>query len=129
RPSDLVGPSGAGKSTVLGLLLRFHDPQSGAVRIDGVDVREMDPAELRSHIALVPQQPTIFATSARENIRYGRLEASDAEVESAARMAEAHEFINALPAGYDEQLGERGTRLSGGQRRRSRIRRAHGRGP
>ena len=127
RPGEtvaLVGPSGAGKSTVLGLLLRFHDPQSGSVRIDGVDVRELDPAELRDHIALVPQQPTIFATSARQNIRYGRLEASDAEVEAAARMAEAHEFISALPAGYDEELGERGTRLSGGQQQRVVIARA-----
>ena len=127
RPGEtvaLVGPSGAGKSTVLGLLLRFHDPQAGAVRIDGLDVRELDPAELRGHIALVPQQPTIFATSARENIRYGRLEADDAEVESAARMAEAHEFISALPAGYGEELGERGTRLSGGQQQRVVIARA-----
>ena len=89
-----------------------------------MDVRELDPAELRGHIALVPQQPTIFATSARENIRYGRLEASDQEVEAAARMAEAHEFISALPAGYDEQLGERGTRLSGGQQQRVVIARA-----
>ena len=127
RPGEtvaLVGPSGAGKSTVLGLLLRFHDPQAGAVRIDGLDVRELDPAELRGHIALVPQQPTIFATSARENIRYGRLEADDAEVESAARMAEAHEFISSLPAGYGEELGERGTRLSGGQQQRVVIARA-----
>lgn len=127
RPGEtvaLVGPSGAGKSTVLNLLLRFHDPQAGAVRIDGADLRELDPAELRGHIALVPQQPTIFATTARGNIRYGRLEATDAEVEAAARMAEAHDFISALPEGYDEQLGERGTRLSGGQQQRVVIARA-----
>ena len=120
----LVGPSGAGKSTVLGLLLRFHDPQAGAVLVDGIDVREQDPAELRGHVALVPQQPTIFAASARDNIRYGRLEASDAEVEDAARSAEAHDFITALPAGYNEQLGERGARLSGGQQQRVVIARA-----
>ena len=120
----LVGPSGAGKSTVLSLLLRFHDPQQGAIRVDGVDVRELDPVELRGQIALVPQHPTIFATSARDNIRYGRLEASDTEVEAAARMAEADDFIRALPAGYDEQLGERGTRLSGGQQQRVAIARA-----
>ncbi len=127
RPGEtvaLVGPSGAGKSTVLSLLLRFHDPQQGAIRVDGVDVRELDPVELRGQIALVPQHPTIFATSARDNIRYGRLEASDTEVEAAARMAEADDFIRALPAGYDEQLGERGTRLSGGQQQRVAIARA-----
>lgn len=120
----LVGPSGAGKSTVFGLLLRFHDPQSGQVRIDGVDVRECDPLVLREGIALVPQQPTLFAASARDNIRYGRLEATDAEVEAAARSAEAHEFLTALPQGYDEELGERGVRLSGGQQQRIAIARA-----
>ncbi len=120
----LVGPSGAGKSTVFSLLLRFHDPQSGRITIDDVDVRDCDPVELRERIALVPQQPTLFATSARDNIRYGRLEASDAEVETAARSAEAHEFLSALPAGYDEELGERGVRLSGGQQQRIAIARA-----
>ncbi|WP_425481432.1 ABC transporter transmembrane domain-containing protein [Luteimonas suaedae] len=120
----LVGPSGAGKSTVFALLLRFHDPQAGAIRVDGVDVRALDPVALREHIALVPQQPTIFAASARDNIRYGRLEASDAEVEAAAASAEAHAFIAALPQGYDEQLGERGARLSGGQQQRVVIARA-----
>ena len=120
----LVGPSGAGKSTVFSLLLRFHDPQGGKIAIDGVDVRECDPVELRERIALVPQQPTLFATSARDNIRYGRLEASDAEVETAARSAEAHEFLSALPKGYDEELGERGVRLSGGQQQRIAIARA-----
>jgi ATP-binding cassette, subfamily B, bacterial len=120
----LVGPSGAGKSTVFSLLLRFHDPQSGRIGIDDVDVRDCDPVELRERIALVPQQPTLFATSARDNIRYGRLEASDAEVETAARSAEAHEFLSALPKGYDEELGERGVRLSGGQQQRIAIARA-----
>ncbi|NZA28428.1 ATP-binding cassette domain-containing protein [Luteimonas sp. SJ-92] len=127
RPGEtvaLVGPSGAGKSTVFALLLRFHDPQSGTVRVDGVDVRALDPVALREHIALVPQQPTIFAASARDNIRYGRLEADDAEVEAAAASAEAHAFLAALPHGYDEQLGERGARLSGGQQQRVVIARA-----
>ena len=120
----LVGPSGAGKSTVFSLLLRFHDPQSGRIAIDDVDVRDCDPVELRERIALVPQQPTLFATSARDNIRYGRLEAGDAEVETAARSAEADEFLSALPKGYDEELGERGVRLSGGQQQRIAIARA-----
>ena len=120
----LVGPSGAGKSTVLSMLLRFHDPEAGAVRIDGVDVRALAPEALRAQIALVQQQPTIFATSARENIRYGRLDASDADIEAAARAAEAHGFLAALPDGYDAQLGERGARLSGGQQQRIAIARA-----
>ncbi|CAN5653741.1 ABC transporter transmembrane domain-containing protein [soil metagenome] len=120
----LVGPSGAGKSTVFALLLRFHDPQSGVVTIDGVDVRTLDPAALRRTIALVPQQPAIFAASARDNIRYGRLEASDAELEAAAHSAEAHAFIAELPQGYDAELGERGARLSGGQQQRVAIARA-----
>ena len=120
----LVGPSGAGKSTVFSLLLRFHDPQSGGVSIDDVDVRDCDPVALRERIALVPQQPTLFATTARDNIRYGRLDASDDEVEAAARSAEAHDFLAALPNGYDEQLGERGTTLSGGQQQRIAIARA-----
>ncbi len=120
----LVGPSGAGKSTVFSLLLRFHDPQSGAVSVDGVDVRAADPAALRERIALVPQSPTIFAASARDNIRYGRLDADDAAVEAAARSAEAHDFLSELPKGYDEELGERGARLSGGQQQRVAIARA-----
>lgn len=120
----LVGPSGAGKSTVLQLLLRFHDPRSGALSVDGIDLRAMDPAALRAQLALVPQQPTLFAASARDNIRYGRLEASDAEVEAAARAAEADEFLRALPEGYDSELGERGARLSGGQQQRIAIARA-----
>jgi ATP-binding cassette subfamily B protein len=120
----LVGPSGAGKSTVFQMLLRFHDPQSGAVRVDGVDVRSVDPTALRERIALVPQDPVIFGTTARENLRYGRLEATDAEIEAAARSAEAHEFLAALPQGYDSELGERGARLSGGQQQRLAIARA-----
>jgi ATP-binding cassette subfamily B protein len=120
----LVGPSGAGKSTVFALLLRFHDPQQGVVRVDGIDLRELDPARLRESIALVPQAPTIFAASAADNIRYGRLEASDEELQRAARSAEAHEFITALPQGYASELGERGARLSGGQQQRIAIARA-----
>ncbi|HRP71404.1 MAG TPA: ABC transporter transmembrane domain-containing protein [Luteimonas sp.] len=120
----LVGPSGAGKSTVFAMLLRFHDPQSGRIAVDGVDIATLDPVALRESIALVPQQPAIFAASARDNIRYGRLGANDGDVEGAARAAEAHDFIAALPAGYDEQLGERGARLSGGQQQRIAIARA-----
>jgi ATP-binding cassette subfamily B protein len=127
RPGEtvaLVGPSGAGKSTVLSMLLRFHDPDSGTVRIDGVDLRQADPAQLRSRLALVPQQPVLFASSAMDNIRYGRLEASDAQVQAAAQAAEADGFITALPEGYASELGERGARLSGGQQQRIAIARA-----
>ena len=120
----LVGPSGAGKSTVFSMLLRFHDAQSGSVRIDGVDLRDLDPAHLREHIALVPQQPTIFAASAAENIRYGKLDATDAELHAAAEAAEADDFIRELPGGFESQLGERGARLSGGQQQRIVIARA-----
>ena len=120
----LVGPSGAGKSTIFQLLLRFFDPQSGAVLLDGVDLRDMARSEFRRSLALVPQDPVIFATSARENIRFGRPEATDAEVETAARAAAAHDFIAALPAGYDTFLGERGVMLSGGQKQRVAIARA-----
>jgi ATP-binding cassette subfamily B protein len=120
----LVGPSGAGKSTVFSLLLRFHDPQSGVVAIDGVDVRDLDPARLREAIALVPQSPTIFATTAADNIRYGRLEASDAELRAAAASAHATDFLDALPDGFASELGERGARLSGGQQQRVAIARA-----
>jgi len=127
RPGEtvaLVGPSGAGKSTVFSMLLRFHDAQSGSVRIDGVDLRELDPADLREHIALVPQQPTIFAASAAENIRYGKLDASEAQLQAAAESAEADEFIRELPLGFASELGERGARLSGGQQQRIAIARA-----
>jgi ATP-binding cassette subfamily B protein len=120
----LVGPSGAGKSTVFGLLLRFHDPQSGRIAVDGVDVRDAGLASLRGAIALVPQAPTIFAASAADNIRYGRLEASDADVRAAARSAEAESFLDALPEGFASELGERGARLSGGQQQRVAIARA-----
>ena len=120
----LVGPSGAGKSTVFQLLLRFHDPQAGRVLLDGTDIRELDPGDLRRSIALVPQDPVIFGTTARENLRYGKLDASEEQIEAAARSAEAHEFISKLPGGYDSELGEHGARLSGGQQQRLAIARA-----
>ena len=119
-----VGPSGAGKSTTFQLLLRFYDPEAGRILIDGVDVARADPAEVRGRIGLVPQDTVLFAASARENIRYGRPGASDAEVEAAAQAAAADEFLRRLPQGYDTFLGERGTRLSGGQRQRIAIARA-----
>lgn len=127
RPGEtvaLVGPSGAGKTTILQLLMRFYDPQSGAVRIDGIDLRDMARGDFRRAIALVPQDPVIFATSARENIRFGRPDATDAEVEAAARAAAAHDFLMGLPQGYDSWLGERGVMLSGGQKQRVAIARA-----
>ncbi len=120
----LVGPSGAGKSTVFSLLLRFHDPQSGAISLDGIDLQELEPMQLRDAIGLVPQSPTIFAASAMDNIRYGRLDASDDEVRKAAASAEADDFLDALPLGFASELGERGTRLSGGQQQRVAIARA-----
>jgi ATP-binding cassette subfamily B protein len=120
----LVGPSGAGKSTVLQLLLRFYDAQQGTVRVDGVPVRQAALAALRQRIGIVPQDSTVFSTSALENIRYGRPEASDDAVIAAAKAAYAHEFIAALPEGYKTFLGERGVRLSGGQRQRISIARA-----
>ena len=120
----LVGPSGAGKSTVFQLLLRFYDPASGSVIKDGVPTRDMALADLRHGIGIVPQDAVIFSSSALENIRYGKPEASDAEVRAAAQAAFADEFISALPQGYDTFLGERGVRLSGGQRQRIAIARA-----
>jgi ATP-binding cassette subfamily B protein len=120
----LVGPSGAGKTTILQLLLRHYDPQSGSVTLDGIDLRQMARSDFRRAIALVPQDPVIFAASARDNIRFGRPEATDVEVEAAARAAAAHDFLTALPQGYDSPLGERGTMLSGGQRQRVAIARA-----
>ena len=127
RPGEtvaLVGPSGAGKSTVFQLLLRFHDPQQGRVRIDGVTLRDADPAEARRRIGLVPQDAVVFGRSAAENIRYGRPEATMAEVRAAARAAQAEAFIDELPRGFDTGIGERGSQLSGGQRQRIAIARA-----
>src|SRR6185295_16063721 len=120
----LVGPSGAGKTTVFQLLLRFYDPQAGAVRIDGIDVQAADPAEVRARIAVVPQDAVIFAASVIENVRYGRPDASEADVRRACEAAYASEFIAELPEGYASNLGERGVRLSGGQRQRLAIARA-----
>jgi ATP-binding cassette subfamily B protein len=119
-----VGPSGAGKTTIIQMILRFYDPSSGTIRLDGVDLRDMDRDLFRRHVALVPQDPVIFAASARENIRFGRPEASDAEVEAAAKAAAAHEFISELAQGYDSFVGERGVMLSGGQKQRIAIARA-----
>jgi ATP-binding cassette subfamily B protein len=120
----IVGPSGAGKSTVFSLILRFYDPETGRVVIDGVDVREADPKAVRNRIAIVPQDVTIFAASARDNIAFGRPGASDAEIEAAAKDALADEFILRLEDGYDSPVGERGVTLSGGQRQRIAIARA-----
>ena len=120
----LVGPSGAGKSTIIQMLMRFYDPQQGQIRLDGIDLRDLNRDALRGAMALVPQDPVIFATTARENIRFGRPEASDAEIEEAANAAAAHDFIVDLPDGYETQLGERGVMLSGGQKQRIAIARA-----
>jgi ATP-binding cassette subfamily B protein len=119
-----VGPSGAGKSTVFQLLLRFFDPSAGRILIDDTDIAQADPVAVRARVGLVPQETIIFGASARENIRYGRPGASDAEIESAARAAAADEFIRKLPEGYDTFLGEKGARLSGGQKQRIAIARA-----
>jgi ATP-binding cassette subfamily B protein len=127
RPGEnvaFVGPSGAGKSTTFQLLLRFYDPASGRIVIDGVDIAQAKPEDVRQRIGLVPQETVLFGTTARENIRYGRPGASDAEIEAAAKAAGADAFIRQLPQGYDTFLGERGTRLSGGQRQRIAIARA-----
>lgn len=119
-----VGPSGAGKTTIIQMLLRFFDPSSGRILLDGIDLAELRRDVFRRAVALVPQDPVIFAASARENIRFGRPDASDAEIEAAAKAAAAHEFISALPDGYDSYLGERGVMLSGGQKQRIAIARA-----
>ena len=119
----LVGPSGAGKTTVLQLLLRFYDPQSGRVRLDGVDISQVDPTALRTRLGLVPQDPVIFSATARENIRFGRPDATDAEIDAAVRAAAA-DFLGALPQGLDTHLGTKGVMLSGGQRQRVAIARA-----
>jgi ATP-binding cassette subfamily B protein len=120
----IVGPSGAGKSTLFHLLLRFYDPAQGTISFDGVAIRDADPREVRARIALVPQDSVAFAATARENIRFGRPEATDAEVERAADLAHATEFIRRLPGGFEAELGERGVTLSGGQRQRIAIARA-----
>jgi ATP-binding cassette subfamily B protein len=120
----IVGPSGAGKSTIFHLLLRFYDPLAGQVTLDGVRLTDLDPADLRARIALVPQDSVMFATSVRDNIRFGRVDASDAEVAHAAQLAHAADFIAALPEGLDTPVGERGVTLSGGQRQRIAIARA-----
>jgi ATP-binding cassette, subfamily B, bacterial len=120
----LVGPSGAGKTSLFQLLLRYYDLSAGCIRFDGQDIRALALHALRGDIAIVPQDPVIFSTSALENIRYGRPSASDEEVIAAARAAAADEFITRLPEAYDTFLGERGTRLSGGQRQRIAIARA-----
>ncbi|MDW8342698.1 MAG: ABC transporter transmembrane domain-containing protein [Geminicoccaceae bacterium] len=127
RPGEtvaLVGPSGAGKTSVLHLALRFYDPAAGRITFDGIDLRELDPAELRRRIALVPQDPVIFSADARTNIAFGRPEASEAEIRAAAEAAAALDFIEALPQGFSTYLGEKGVRLSGGQKQRIAIARA-----
>ncbi len=127
RPGEkvaIVGPSGAGKSTIFHLLLRFYDPTEGAVTFDGVELINVDPAALRRRIALVPQEPVIFAASVRDNIRLGRPDAKDADIEAAAQAAAIADFIQRLPNGFDTQLGERGVTLSGGERQRIAIARA-----
>jgi ATP-binding cassette subfamily B protein len=120
----LVGPSGAGKSTVFQLLQRFYDPTAGAIHIDGISIETLQPERLRAHIAVVAQEPVMFSGTIAENIRYGRLGASDAEIHAAANAAAADEFIRRLPEGYDTRLGERGITLSVGQRQRIAIARA-----
>lgn len=120
----LVGPSGAGKTTIFQLLMRFFDLESGQITLDGVDLKSLRREDFRQSFAMVPQDPVIFAESARENIRFGRPDATDAEVEDAARAAAAHDFLSALPQGYDSFVGERGVMLSGGQRQRIAIARA-----
>ena len=120
----LVGPSGAGKSTVFALLTRFYDPESGVIKVDGVDIKTADPLEVRARLGIVPQDTFIFAATAMENIRYGRPDATDEDVRAAAEAAQADEFLDKLPDGFESYLGERGVRLSGGQRQRIAIARA-----
>jgi len=120
----IVGPSGAGKSTVFHLILRFYDPIRGAVAFDGIALTETDPIELRRRLALVPQDVVVFGASVRDNIRFGRPDATDAEIARAGEQALADEFIRRLPQGFDTPIGERGVMLSGGQRQRIAIARA-----
>ena len=120
----LVGPSGAGKTTLFELLLRFYDPQEGEILLEKTNIKDLDPSDLRRHLAIVPQQPALFSTNVRENIRYGNPHADDTQIAEAAEMAYAAEFIEELPDGYDTYLGEAGVRLSGGQRQRVSIARA-----
>jgi len=120
----LIGASGAGKTTIVSLVLSYYDPQTGAVALDGHPLHRVDPNSARRQVAAVLQEPMLFDISVAENIRYGRLEATDAEVAAAAGVAQADEFIRALPQGYDTPAGPRGTRLSGGQRQRVAIARA-----
>jgi ATP-binding cassette subfamily B protein len=120
----VVGPSGAGKTTLFQLALRFYDPDAGSVRLDGVDLREADPADIRARVAIVPQETVIFAASARDNLRYGMWEADDRALWAAAEAANAAEFLKRLPQGLDTFMGEGGARLSGGQRQRIAIARA-----
>jgi ATP-binding cassette subfamily B protein len=127
RPGEtlaVVGPSGAGKSTLFQLAQRFYDPEGGTVRLDGVALAEADPADIRERIAMVPQETVIFASSARDNLRYGRWDASDEQLWAAAEAANAAEFLRKLPEGLDTYMGEGGARLSGGQRQRIAIARA-----
>jgi len=127
RPGEtiaLVGPSGVGKTTLLNLLPRFYEPIAGRILVDGYDLRQVQLRSLRRQIAVVPQETYLFGTTIRENIRYGKLDATDAEIEAAARAANAHEFIAALPEGYQAKVGERGVKLSAGQRQRVAIARA-----
>jgi ATP-binding cassette subfamily B protein len=120
----LVGPSGSGKSTIAGLLTRLYDPNQGHIRFDGVPLTELDPGWLRRHVGVVSQEPTLFSTSIAQNIRYGREGATDEEIEKAARAANAHDFIQKFPEGYQTAVGERGVQLSGGQKQRIAIARA-----
>jgi subfamily B ATP-binding cassette protein MsbA len=125
----VVGPSGAGKTTLLGLLLRLYERDGGAIGMDGHDIDGVNVASLRAQMAFVPQEPVLFSGSVADNIRYGRLDASDAEVAEAARAANAHEFVEQLPDGYATLVGERGIKLSAGQRQRIAIARAILRNP
>jgi subfamily B ATP-binding cassette protein MsbA len=120
----LVGPSGAGKTTFASMVPRFYDPGEGTIRLDGIDLRELRLKDLRDHITIVPQEAVLFSGTIFENIRLGRMNASEEEVKEAARQAHAHEFILGLPQGYDTQVGERGAQLSGGQKQRISIARA-----